>query len=207
MSSRRLKNAEKIIELGKNIPAAAMISGSAEIQGRLVSSFLKDAAQTVDADHAYQNAQGVIDKVIATIDPPYLRLLDAVREQYAAFRSQTDQLAEINERRQDQGLPPLTSVRPDQIAIRGELDPPPDPLEIVDLQPLTIVVCSYFEGRPRATEIVWPGARMRECVPGSPLWWWGSGGSAVAGSCAVSISICSKPMRPPTQILAVPRQR
>src|SRR5947209_261005 len=174
------ENAEKIIELGTNLPAAAMISGSAEIQGKLVSSFLKDASRAVDADVANQNSQSMVDKVALTIDPPYQRLLTAIRAEVASVRSQTDQLGEINERRKAQNQLPLTEIRPEQIAIKGEPNPPPDPIEVVNLEPLTIVVCSYFSGLPSATELVWPDARRRTCVPGSPLWWWGSGGSAVA---------------------------
>jgi hypothetical protein len=174
------ENAEKIIELGRALPAAAMISGSAEIQGKLVSSFLKDASRAIDADGASQNAAGVVDKVVATIDPPYQLLLAAIRAEFASYRSQTDQIGEINKRRQAQGQPDLTEVRPEQIAIKGEPNPPPDPIETVDIDPLTIVVCSFFGGAPSATELVWPTGRRRVCVPGSPLWWWGSGGSAVA---------------------------
>ncbi|HEX3463873.1 MAG TPA: hypothetical protein VHS78_07495 [Candidatus Elarobacter sp.] len=173
------ENAEKIIELGSNLPAAAMISGAADIQGKLVSSFLKDASRAIDADDGSRNAIGIVDKVFSTINLPYQKLLDAIRAQAASIRSQTDQLGEINERRKSQNLPPLTEVRPEQIAIKGEPNPPPDPVEEVTLVPLTIVVCSYF-GTPSATELVWPDGRRREVVPGSPLWWWGSGGSAVA---------------------------
>lgn len=174
------ENAEKIIELGTELPAAAMISGSAEIQGKLVSSFLKDASRGIEADPQSWSTIGVVDKVAATIDPPYQQLLGAIRAEFASYRSQTDQLGEINERRKAQGQEPLTEVSPDQIAIRGEPYPPPDPIETVDIDPLTVVICSYFAGAPSATELVWPGGRRRTCVPGSPLWWWGSGGSAVA---------------------------
>ncbi|MBV8642461.1 MAG: hypothetical protein JO225_00905 [Candidatus Eremiobacteraeota bacterium] len=176
------ENAEKIAALGKKLPAAAMVSGAADIQGRLVSSFLRDASREINLDPNARNDAAVVQKVFETIDDPYAKMLDAVRNEFAKFYSQVDRLAEINVRRTSNGFPQLTEVRPEQIAISNEENPPADPVETVNLTPLTIVVCTYFEADgQRATELTWPGGRRRVCVPGpSPLWWWGSGGAAIA---------------------------
>ncbi len=79
------ENAEKIIELGTNLPTGAMISGSAEIDGKLLSSFLKDASRIIDADSSSHSTAGIVDKVVQTIDPPYEKLLEQIRAGWAGL--------------------------------------------------------------------------------------------------------------------------
>jgi hypothetical protein len=176
------ESAEKIIELGADpIPAAAMISGSADIGGRLVSSFLRDVSLNIDGDADSRTHSGIIDKVIETIDPAYQAYIEQLRIAAAEYLSRLDQLPDINDEREKNGLPLLTVITPDQIAIDGERDPNPNAVETIEAPVLTIVVCTYFHATGAAAEeIRWPWCHRATIVPGpNPLSYWGSGGSAV----------------------------
>jgi len=175
------ENAQKIIVLGDAQPAAAMVSGAADISGRLVSSFLRDVSRNISADASKRNGPGAVAEVIAVVDPSCLGMVRKMKVEAAEHYSQLDQLGEINAKRKEQGLPELTRVEPEQIGVEGDVVQPDDVVATVTLTPLTIVVCSYFTNEgPSATEIRWPGAQKRTCIPGGVLWWWGSGGSAVS---------------------------
>jgi hypothetical protein len=172
------ENADKLIDLG-NLPAAAMISGSGDIGGRLVSALLRQVSRSIDSQPRYHSPTGVVDAVADVITPAFNAMVAQVKVDAAAYYSQLDQLGKINEEREKNKLPPLDTIAPEQIGIEGELDGPEDPVHRIKLVPITIVVGSYFTD-PSGIEIRWPGARRQVYVPGNPLAWWGSGGSAVA---------------------------
>ena len=102
------ESAEKIIELGATLPAAAMISGAADIDGRLVSSFLRDASLEIDKAIGSHDSAGVIDRVIDTIDPAFRAFITKLKVDAADYLSLLDQLTKINDARAKNGLPPLT---------------------------------------------------------------------------------------------------
>jgi len=173
------ENAEKIMELGAKKPAAAMISGSAAIGERLVSSYLRDASRAIDRVKKASDTT-IVSAVVRAINAPYVKWLERLRGDMAARLSQVDALAEINTTRKKRKLPALDHVAPEQIAVKGATDNGDDIIHTIEITPLTIVVCTYFSTGPRATELRWPGCHRLQCYPGSVLWWWGSGGSAVS---------------------------
>jgi hypothetical protein len=173
------ENAEKIIELGGRKPAAAMISGSAAIGERLVSSYLRDASRSIDRTSKASDAT-IVNAVVRVIDRPYIAWIHTLRRDMATRLSQVDALSDINTQRKKRKLPPLDHITPEQIAIKGARDNGDDIVHTIEVSPLTIVVCTYFASGPRATELRWPGCHRTTRYPGSVLWWWGSGGSAIS---------------------------
>jgi hypothetical protein len=177
------ENAEKLIPLGrKPMPAAAMISGAGDINGKLVSALLRKAGALVDTakaagavDHA-----AVFAAVRAAIDPEWRAGVLALRAEVAANHSKLDELMKINTERaaQTPPQPPLASVEPKHVAVEGEADN--DPEAFISIRPsiLTVVVATYFDESPRATEMWWPGVATDIVAP--TLKWWGTGSTAVS---------------------------
>jgi len=174
-------NAEKLVALGANIPAAAMVSGQGALLGEVLNITLRRASSAIDANHFASDANGVESAVESIVGELYERALAQFKLDLAAQWSQPGQIELVNKSRTDRGLPEVVTIGPERIKI---IDDPAGPANSQDWDVeaeygLTIVVASFFVD-PRAVAIAWPGARRTVCVPGAPLWWWGSGGSSVA---------------------------
>lgn len=172
------QHAEKLITLGRDhTPAAAMISGAGSVNGKLVSILLRKAGAQVDALPSTTHQQ-VVDIVVNLIDPEYDQWIHAIRIDAAARSSEFDELTKINdERATKHNLRPLPQIEPRHISIPDRNDNDPDAFLVVAAPVLTIVVATYFDDDPKATEIWWPTKTIKPAA--IPLGWWGSGITAV----------------------------
>jgi hypothetical protein len=177
------EHAEKLIELGTSVPAAAMINGLGEIGGQLVSQLLRSASTAIDAVAAGNPVTEAViqQQVIDAIDPTYANHAAILKANAATFWSTPERLAEVNADRAQRGLGPVEAVEPDRILIKDDPNVPngPQDYDVVLESTLVVVVASYI-AQPWAVAIHWPGARVFQAVPGSPLNWWGSGGTSVS---------------------------
>lgn len=176
------ENAEKLIPLGrKPMPAASMISGAGDINGKLVSALLRKAGALVDAAKA---TKGTVDQadvlaaVRAGIDPEWRAGIVALRAEVAANHSKLDMLSRINTERARQNQPPIQNVEPKHVAVQGETDNDPEAFISVRPSILTVVVATYFDESPMATEMWWPGGAAEIAAP--TIKWWGSGSTALS---------------------------
>ena len=176
------ENAEKLIELGSNsTPAAAMISGAGDVNGKLVSFLLRKSGREVDTlitALAPISHEHVTSAVRNSVDPEWNAGCARLRIEAAAWYSKIDELAKINESLTSQGKPTLLQIEPHHISIEGQNDNHADAFLPVQASSLTVVVATYFDETPRATALNWPGVAREVNLP--DLAWWGSGGNAVA---------------------------
>ncbi len=172
------ENAEKLIELGTaSLPAATMISGSGDVNGKLVSALLRRASEILTFFNPSTHEE-VVSAVRTEIDREYSELIPNLREQAADANSQLNVLGNINEDRESRGLPALERVESIHVAIQGAIDNSPEAFILIQAPSVTVVVASFFEDRPAATAITWPGPSLQETAhPG--VSWWGSGGTAI----------------------------
>jgi hypothetical protein len=177
------EHAEKLVCLGRSLPAAAMLSGQAVLVDEFVSVILKKAGLEVESA-GVTDAAALVAKVRDAVDVAYRAKVPLLKAAYAAQWSTPESLARINADRKARGLPDnLTVVTPDRVAIKG--DPAntngPDDYDVVFEMQLTVVVASYFGQDPAATEIIWPGPRENDvlAMAGKRLIWWGTGGVPV----------------------------
>ncbi len=175
------ENAEKLIELGeKETPAAAMISGAGDINGKLVSALLRKAGSMVDDAKALGPVghADVLAAVQSVIDPEWKAGIAALRATVAASHNTLDVLSQINTERQKQQLPQIPQIEPKHVSVEGETDNDPEAIIFVRPSILTVVVATFFGDLQMATEIWWPGTARDVAAPA--VKWWGSGSTAVS---------------------------
>jgi hypothetical protein len=172
------ENAEKLVVLGREpTPAAAMISGAGDVNGKLVSQLLAKVGVRMDSHHAKLRHDDVVQWVHEVVDPEWQAQLDLWRRLWSQHYSQFDELAKINADRQQHQLADLTQIEPKHIEISGATDNDPEAFIPVRPAVLTIVVASYWDEDPRATELWWPGTTVAIALPN--IRWWGSGSTSV----------------------------
>jgi hypothetical protein len=172
------EHADKLIELGvPDVPAAAMISGSGDLNGKLVSALLSRASRAMNTrlnvDHAV-----VVECVSAEVRTEYEALVLRLRQEQADFNSQLNVLAGINADRSRNGVAALDRVEPRHIFVQGVKDNDAEAFIHVIPPSTNIVVASHFGDLPAATTLSWPGSIVSPVtIPG--ISWWGSGGTSI----------------------------
>jgi len=222
-------NAEKLVALGINLPAAAMVSGQGILGNEVLSVLLKKAGRALDQGKFNHNIAGVEAAVIDIIDAAYQPALHQFKVDTAAAWSERGAIDRVNESRRNRGLPDLAAIGPDRVKVEND---PTSPTEVNDWDVsanfgLTVVIASFFAD-PSAVAVDWPGLRRTQIVPGpSPLTWWGSGGSSVSrivrgfdmgilerlaasgdpdGAATLAVAIARPEFSMPTPISAMPLQ-
>lgn len=176
------EHAEKLICLGRDLPAAAMLSGQAVLIDEFVSVILKKAGLEAEAAGA-ADAVTVVGGIRNAVDLVYRTKVPLLKAAYATQWSTPEALAKINSERKTRGLPDIAAVTPNRVAIFG--DPAnttgPDDYDVFFDMQLTVVVATHFGQDAAATEITWPGPRENDvlAMAGKRLIWWGTGGVPV----------------------------
>ena len=173
--------AEKLVALGGELPAAAMVNGQGSLGGEVLSVILRRASVALDSGAFAHDATGVETAVQKTVDPCYAAALSQFKFDLAQQWSQPGWIENLNLGRANRGLTPVTQADPNRIRIVDDPASPtrPEDWDITAEFGLTLVVGSFFVSQ-RALAIMWPGPRTQVYVPGAPLAWWGSGGSSIA---------------------------
>lgn len=174
--------AEKLIVLGKDVPAAAMYSGQAFLFDEPLSVVLKRAARTVDTLNNPDNAD-VYQTVRDEINSVYSAKTPQIKASFAQQWSTPDKLREVNQDRANRQLAPVNAVDPTRVAFRNDPANSADPndYDIWAEMTLTVVIGAHIGSAPFAREIIWPGMRESDVLAafGKTLVWWGSGGTPV----------------------------
>jgi hypothetical protein len=175
------EHAQKVVALGRDLAAAAMISGDASIGDRLVSEVLKDASRALDAASGPPVAKDIVDAVIAAVNSEYEDYVKRYKANAAAFYSEPGRLAQINLQRKAQGLPDLAIVNPDDVCVTGVPGHSPAAPVVTIPAPsdFTVVVASYLKA-PEATSLNWPGPTIIGVVPDEVMRWWGSAATSLS---------------------------
>ena len=183
-------HAMKIFELGGvRSRSAAMISGVGDVGGTLVSQLMKRASHAIDAlGDGQATHPACVDEVARVVSPAYRSLTDFIISQVLQqVRQDPNALENINTGRAARGLPPLDNVddiSEANIGLQGDTFPPGAEPDVFVQGPILEIVVATHQTDYSATVLRWPGElRTPIVVPGSEVgqvWWWGSGGSAVA---------------------------
>ena len=176
------EHAEKLICLGKALPAAAMFNGQATLLDEFVTIILKQAGHEAEKNGA-STAKDVVDTVKQHIDTVYRSKIPDLKKLYAAQWSEPETLAKVNNDRKNKGLAPANKVEPNRVALIGDPTNSTDPkdYDVVFEYSLTVVVAAWFGNDPTAVEIMWPGAKENDILKtfGKNLVFWGTGGIPV----------------------------
>lgn len=174
----RFEHARKMFHLGKTAPAAAMLSGHANIGDAQIGRLLRAASEDVDA-HTQLDHTVCLTAVINRIAPVYDKFVTDERREAADWISDDPAaLAKVNKRLQKAGKPAISVVTPDSVGVLG-LTQNPEAVWWLEPPSMTVIAASYF-GEAKATEIVWPGCNKRDLVNRSAdIWWWGSGSTSL----------------------------
>ena len=177
------EHAEKLVPLGKDMPAAAMLNGNAVLIDEFVSVTIKRAGAHLERT-GKAGTKEIIDSVKAAVNSLYNAKLAILKPLWAQQWSTPEALAKVNPDRRSRGLPDVTVVTPDRVAVVGDPANSTDPTAYDVFYPygLTVIVASYFGDAPAATELIWPGCRQNDILAtfGKTLVWWGSGSVPVS---------------------------
>lgn len=174
--------AEKLVVLGKDVPAAAMYNGQASLFDESVAVILKRASRNVGRLQAPDNMR-IYETVRDEINNVYVAKTPMIKAAFAQHWNTPDGLRQINEDRARRALPAVTVVDPARVAFQNDpsnsIDPRAYDLFVDAL--LTVVIAAHVGDTPLAREVMWPGMRESDVLArfGKALVWWGSGGTPV----------------------------
>ena len=142
-----------------------MSSGQATLLDEPLVVLLKKVSKELDSMTGV-DGKVVADKVRDAIDAVYKAKTPIIKSNFAKQWSEPDMLVKVNAERANKGLPSVTSVDSQRVAIQNDPANSTDPKDydlVIDLS-LFVIVASYFGDVPSATEFYWPGARTSDIL-------------------------------------------